>query len=136
MLDGLLSCFFSCFLSGFIFSGFLSFFLAFFFSGFLLYFVFFVVFLAFLFTSSPDSFLLFLSRNTDLMTSRDAKGFTPLHWAACFGHEAVLELLLENEKLRDSWSNDISALINGETADEGWLIEDQFDELCPAGDFV
>ena len=93
-----------------------------------------LLFSCFLFLSSQSHASPF-SRNADLMTSRDAKGFTPLHWAACFGHEAVLELLLENEKLRDSWSNDISALINGETAEEGWLIYRSvvFDELCPAG---
>ena len=48
------------------------------------------------------------------------KSFTPLHWAAYFGHEAVLELLLENEKLRESWSDDIAIHFNGAgQADEG-----------------
>ena len=55
----------------------------------------------------------------DLVTSRDVKGFTPLHWAAYFGHEAVLELLLENEKLRELWSSDVAALIQGDADDEG-----------------
>ena len=52
---------------------------------------------------------------SDLVTSCDVKGFTPLHWAAYFGHEAVLELLLENEKLRDSWSNDLISFLHGHT---------------------
>ena len=55
----------------------------------------------------------------DLVTSRDVKGYTPLHWAAYFGHEAVLELLLENEKLRESWSNDLTALMQGDSEEDG-----------------
>ena len=64
------------------------------------------------------------------MTSRDVKGFTPLHWAAYFGHEAVLELLLENEKLRESWSCDLVDLIHGVAGEEGKILRKEDKETC------
>ena len=71
--------------------------------------------------------------NADLVTSRDVKGFTPLHWAAYFGHEAVLELLLENEKLRESWSCDLVDLIHGVAEEEGKIMQRTYLLQCRVG---
>jgi ankyrin repeat protein len=38
----------------------------------------------------------FLSRDQDLLKVKDDQGFTPLHWAAFYGHADMVDLLIDN----------------------------------------